>query len=159
MNRLKELRKSHSLSQAELAKETGISNQAVSFYENGKRQPKIETWQKLADFYGVSVPYLQGYEQPTPHNRLKELRQQKGLSQSKLCLSLNCFLRDKEIKPITVPTWSRWENGLNSPTKSMWKNLADYFKVSVSYIKGEIDIKKYKKFCKPCYWLIALLAP
>lgn len=60
MNRLKELRKSHSLSQAELAKETGISNQAISFYENGKRQPKIETWQKLANFFKVSVPYIQG---------------------------------------------------------------------------------------------------
>lgn len=60
MNRIKELRKSHSLSQAELAKETGISNQAISFYENGKRQPKIETWQRLAKFFNVSVPYIQG---------------------------------------------------------------------------------------------------
>lgn len=60
MNRLKELRKSHGLSQNELAKETGISNQAVSFYENGKRQPKIETWKSLAKYFKVSVPYIQG---------------------------------------------------------------------------------------------------
>lgn len=60
MNRIKELRKSHGLSQTELAGETGISNQAVSFYENGKRQPKIETWQRLAKFFNVSVPYIQG---------------------------------------------------------------------------------------------------
>lgn len=60
MNRIKELRKSHGLSQTELARETGISNQAVSFYENGKRQPKIETWQRLAKFFNVSVPYIQG---------------------------------------------------------------------------------------------------
>ena len=39
-----------------------ISNQAISFYENGKRLPKIETWQKLANFFGVSVSYLQGIE-------------------------------------------------------------------------------------------------
>ena len=63
MNRIKELRKSHGLSQTELARETGISNQAVSFYENGKRQPKIETWQKFADFFNVSVPYVQGIKE------------------------------------------------------------------------------------------------
>ncbi|MDU7064452.1 MAG: helix-turn-helix transcriptional regulator, partial [Lactobacillus paragasseri] len=33
----------------------------ISQYERGKREPKLETWQKLADFFGVSVPYLQGY--------------------------------------------------------------------------------------------------
>ena len=60
MNRLKELRKSQGLSQAKLAKRTGISNQAISFYERGKRHPKIETWQKLADYFNVSVPYAQG---------------------------------------------------------------------------------------------------
>ncbi|MDU7064139.1 MAG: helix-turn-helix transcriptional regulator, partial [Lactobacillus paragasseri] len=32
----------------------------ISQYERGKREPKLETWQKLADFFGVSVPYLQG---------------------------------------------------------------------------------------------------
>lgn len=60
MNRLKELRKSQGLSQAELARKIGISNQAISFYESGKRHPKIETWQKLADYFNVSVPYTQG---------------------------------------------------------------------------------------------------
>lgn len=60
MNRLKKLRKEQGLSQSELAKKVGISNQVVSFYENNKRKPKIENWQKLADFFGVSVPYLRG---------------------------------------------------------------------------------------------------
>ena len=60
MNRLKELRKSKGLSQVELAKKTGISNQAISFYEREKRHPKIETWQKLADYFNVSVPYAKG---------------------------------------------------------------------------------------------------
>lgn len=62
MNRIKQLRKEKGLSQAQLAKEVGISNQIISFYENNKREPKIETWQALADFFKVSVPYLQGIE-------------------------------------------------------------------------------------------------
>lgn len=59
-NRIKDLRLQKGLSQSELAKKVGISNQVISFYENNKREPKIENWQKLADFFGVSVPYLQG---------------------------------------------------------------------------------------------------
>lgn len=58
MNRLKELRKAQGISQAELARRTGVSNQAISFYETGKRQPKIETWKKLADYFNVSIPYV-----------------------------------------------------------------------------------------------------
>ena len=61
-NRIKELRNKKGLSQAHLADELGISNQIISFYENDKREPKIGMWQKLADFFGVSVPYLQGIE-------------------------------------------------------------------------------------------------
>ena len=56
-NKIKELRKKAKLSQKELANKVNISNQAISFYENGKRLPKIETWQKLANFFGVSVSF------------------------------------------------------------------------------------------------------
>ena len=38
-----------------------ISRDSLNKYELGKINPKPETWQKLADFYGVSVPYLKGY--------------------------------------------------------------------------------------------------
>lgn len=59
-NRIKELRLEKGLSQRKLSEETGISQQSLSFYEKGDRKPKIETWQKLADYFGVSVGYLQG---------------------------------------------------------------------------------------------------
>lgn len=61
-NRIKELRKKVGLSQAQLANKIGISNQIISFYENNKREPKIETWQALANFFDVTVPYLQGID-------------------------------------------------------------------------------------------------
>lgn len=59
-NRIKELRLEKGLSQRKLSEETGISQQSLSFYEKGDRKPKIETWQKLADYFDVSVGYLQG---------------------------------------------------------------------------------------------------
>lgn len=59
-NRIAELRKNKKLSQSELAKGTGLTRQAISLYEIGKREPKLETWIKLADFFDVSVSYIQG---------------------------------------------------------------------------------------------------
>ena len=62
-NRIKELRQEKNLSQKDLAKKLNISQQAISLYEKGDRKPKLETWQKLADYFNVSVPYLQGLDQ------------------------------------------------------------------------------------------------
>lgn len=59
-NRIAELRKTKKLSQAQLAKNTGLTRQAISLYEIGKREPKLETWIKLAKFFEVPIPYLQG---------------------------------------------------------------------------------------------------
>ena len=61
MNRIKELRQENKLSQIELANKVHASNQAISAYESGTREPKEPTWQALADFFNVSVPYLKGY--------------------------------------------------------------------------------------------------
>lgn len=60
MNRIKQLRKNKCLTLAELGKKVQIPNNTLSQYENEKRKPKLETWQALADYFNVSVPYLQG---------------------------------------------------------------------------------------------------
>lgn len=70
-NRIKELREKEGLTQKQLAKKAGLSNQSISFYEANRRKPKIETWKRLADFFGVSVPYLQGYAEINIPNDLK----------------------------------------------------------------------------------------
>ena len=48
-----------------------MRDNTLSQYETGKRHPKFEVWQKLADFFGVSVPYLQGYVEINIPNDLK----------------------------------------------------------------------------------------
>lgn len=62
MNRIKEIRERKGIGQKELAEKINTSQQAISLYETGKREPKLETWKKLANFFGVSVPYIQGIE-------------------------------------------------------------------------------------------------
>lgn len=61
-NRILELRKKKKVSQGDVAKALNVTRQAISQYETGDREPRLETWQKLADFFGVSVPYLQGIQ-------------------------------------------------------------------------------------------------
>ena len=60
MNRLRQTRKLKGLTLVKVAEDTGISEQVLSYYENEKREPKKETWIKLADYYCVPVAYLMG---------------------------------------------------------------------------------------------------
>ncbi|NRN80157.1 HTH-type transcriptional regulator ImmR [Lactobacillus helveticus] len=60
-NRLKELRQKNNLTLKELGQKVGMANNTLSQYETGKREPKLETWKKLADFFDVPVSYLQGF--------------------------------------------------------------------------------------------------
>lgn len=61
-NRIKELREKRGISQADIARGVHITSSAVGYYETGKRGvSNNKTWQKLADYFNVSVPYLQGY--------------------------------------------------------------------------------------------------
>lgn len=59
-NRIKELRQKKNLTLRELSKKTGISDVNLSRYERETVQPRVKMWNKLADFFGVDVAYLQG---------------------------------------------------------------------------------------------------
>ena len=149
MNRIKELRKSKGLTQAELAKKVGVSEQAVSFYENDRRKPKIETWNMLADFFNVSIPYLQGLPEPVGKNRLKELRQKKNLTLKRL---------GKHVGMLDS-TLSQYETGKREPGQEVWQKLAYYFGVSVSYIRGDLDTEMLTKIINTMYLIICNRIP
>ena len=62
MKNLKELRKSKNLTQYELANMLQISQAAIACYENGKREPHIQSLIAYADLFECSVDYLIGRE-------------------------------------------------------------------------------------------------
>lgn len=62
MNKLRELRKEKGLTQQELADEISVSKITILRWENEERQIKTEKAQQLADYFGVNVGYLLGYE-------------------------------------------------------------------------------------------------
>ena len=57
-NRLFRLRRKAGLSQAQLGEKAGVSNKAVSKWENGRAKPGLDTAEKLAEALGVSVDDL-----------------------------------------------------------------------------------------------------
>ncbi|MFL0196961.1 helix-turn-helix domain-containing protein [Clostridium sp. WILCCON 0269] len=58
MKRLSSLRKSHGMSQSDLAEKLGVTQQTVSKYENGSREPDAETLKLLSSIFNVSIDYL-----------------------------------------------------------------------------------------------------
>ncbi|HEL0682462.1 TPA: helix-turn-helix transcriptional regulator [Streptococcus equi subsp. zooepidemicus] len=63
MNRLKELRKEKGLTQQGLADDIGVHFRTLQNWENGESQIKPDKAQALADYFGVPVGYLLGFEQ------------------------------------------------------------------------------------------------
>ena len=61
--------------------------------------------------------------------RIRELREEKGLSQSALANEINTSQRNI----------GRWENGENEPTYSQLVKLSDFFECSIDYLIGRED--------------------
>lgn len=50
---IKDLRESHGLSQSEFGKIAGVSDKAVSTWENGLKTPRMGAVQRLSDYFGI----------------------------------------------------------------------------------------------------------
>lgn len=75
-NRISELRKENQVTQVQLAKMLGVSQQTISKYENGSREPDNATLLKLSKMFNVTIDYLlensiekcQEIKEKDPHN-------------------------------------------------------------------------------------------
>lgn len=62
------LRKSHKMTQQDLALKLNYSDKAISRWEHAETLPDIETLCKICDIYGVKFEYLLQKEQPKKNN-------------------------------------------------------------------------------------------
>lgn len=62
MTRLRELQRAEKLTQQELADIAEVSKRTIQNWEGGTSNIKLEKAKKLADYFGVSVGYLLGYD-------------------------------------------------------------------------------------------------
>ncbi len=56
--RLKEIRKAKGISQLKLAMELNTSQNTISRYETGEREPGLVELVNIADYFDVSIDYL-----------------------------------------------------------------------------------------------------
>ena len=56
--RLRELRLERNMSQQRLAMELSMTQNTISRYENGEREPPIKELIRIADYFNVSLDYL-----------------------------------------------------------------------------------------------------
>lgn len=55
---LKTIRKQRKLNQLKVAMDLNISREALSYYENGKREPSLALLVRMSDYFNVSINYL-----------------------------------------------------------------------------------------------------
>lgn len=55
---LKIIRKERKLNQLKVAMDLSISREALSHYENGKRNPDLNMLIRLSNYFNVSIDYL-----------------------------------------------------------------------------------------------------
>lgn len=65
--RLQEARIDAGLKQSDIAKEIGLTTSAYGYYEQGKREPNLETLMKLCSILNVSSDYLLGIDDVNEH--------------------------------------------------------------------------------------------
>lgn len=147
MNKLREARKIKGLTLKEVAEDTGILENLIGKYEREEREPKKETWIKLADYYCVPVAYLMGLPDglvqhinktqtmtidDVKSNRLRELRKKLGFTAKQVSEDMKeCGI------DIPVSTLTKYEVGERNPKIDKLKDLAFYYKVPLSYLQGE----------------------
>lgn len=55
---LKNIRKQRKLNQQKVALDLNISREALSYYENGKREPSLSLLLEMSKYFNVSINYL-----------------------------------------------------------------------------------------------------
>ena len=135
VNRIRETRLNKNVSQKELANVLNTTQQAISLYESGKREPKIEIWEKLANFFSVSVSFLQGFTYTTDeiikivHEYYfeKDEIEQIGTFNYEFVKNINLYIRLTSYDPVPRALYAK-ENKDFPLTKKVKKYWLDHFK-------------------------------
>lgn len=123
MNKLHALRKSRGVTLEQLSEDTDISFSALSAYERGTRNPKINTIRTLAEYFGVSSDYLEGrvnseFDIENVGEIIRQLRKANKISQTKLSKIMNIDGNS---------TMSQYETNKRTPNIKELNRILNYF--------------------------------
>ena len=116
----------------EISDSTGIAYTTLSGYNQGIRTPKKKNAKILAEYFGVTLPYLLGLDDDS------------GTDGSKKMTPFQSLVRDrgmslKEISEATgigYSTVGNYNQGSRIPNARNAQLLSEYFGVSISYLLG-----------------------
>lgn len=102
--RIQQLRKSHNLSQEQLAERLGVSRQAVSKWESRQSLPDIDKIIAISEYFSVSCDWLlTGKETNTP-----SAGTQKIISKQRVMLTASCMNIAGFVAMVVL--WREWQN-------------------------------------------------
>lgn len=144
-NRLKKLREEKGLTLDDIENITGIKRGTFNNYENGKTEPKLSTWGKLAVFFDVPVSYLMGL---TDDKNDYKIEREKYFDTKWDYIDLGKFQR--KFQDPTDFAGAVPKVALNDKEKSLVENMTNRF---TNMIVGEsipylVDEKKNKALVK-----------
>lgn len=141
-NKIRELRLSRNLTQAELSRLIGISKSSVVNYETGTRKIPLTLIRKFADFFNVSLDDLLGITEELESTvletenhkdvyknfglKIKQLRRENNITQTELAKALG----------ITQSTVVAIEKGLRKIPIDLLTAFSDFFKIPVDDLIG-----------------------
>lgn len=135
-NNIQILRNARGLSLSELARDTNIGKSTLASYESRGVTPRQANAEILANYFGVSIPYLLKMSE-FPLDRVDKIKfeiDKSGKSLEKISLDLN----------IPFETIQKYYYGIELPEGiDDWDELAMYFDVSVFYLIGHVNARTY----------------
>ena len=146
--KLKELRNNLNLTQEDIAKQLNLSKSQYNNYETEYVTIPIKHLNNLCNFYNTSLDYIFEFSKDLNYEnshkeinkeksglRLKELRKEKHLNQTKLAKYLNT----------TFTTISSYERGINIINTNYLYAICQKYNISADYLLGKTDNPKYLK--------------
>ena len=136
IQRLSDIRNEAGMSQAKLAEELGVTQQAVNTYENSDKDIMTSTILRIADYFNVSVDYLMGISESKDileprsndecYKRIGDIRRLKRLSQKQMA----------ELLGVSQQQVGRFESGKYDLSGKRFLQIAEVCDVSLDYLAG-----------------------
>lgn len=125
MNRIKELRKLHGYSQAELSEMLNVHQTAISQWERGSTYPDIVNLKAMSGLFGVSTDYLLGNDSEDDvfvfYDKLRFVCEEKGTTVSNVMESIG------SSRGIAL----NWKKSGTTPSADIVQRLAQTLNCSV----------------------------
>jgi len=113
MQRIKDLREKHNLTQIQLAAMLGLSRPTIAMYESGKVNPQLTIITKLSEYFGVTTDYLLGLvedpgEQKTKLVPSSDFPNNEEWNEMKKYTEYISVLKELDIEKISPDELKKW---------------------------------------------------